>query len=319
MVVATSDRRVMEHFVSEYGAAAGPAVAEPEVEVTFGPVGSPLVEGGHKSVRWRVSLDPPVEGALRLRIQLTGAPKGFGLSLVQGYFVEPVLSLAAARVGVVLLPCAAIATAGDGLMLLMGRSRSGKSSLAVRALAAGGVVFGDDQAFVDAQCRCSRFPRRMRFYADVRRTAPRAFARLRPAIRAKLRALAGVRAVSRGVVAPPVRVPIEDLGIAGGLAATEVRRVVVLERVDDVAEIVQDHLGPEQATGFALELLDDQRRKLMGASPEWDQFITMLRDGESATLRNAFQVHAVERLRVPSGWAATDALPVLGHLLRLPS
>lgn len=317
--IATASDGVADHFLAEYAAAAASTSDEADLTIEFRPVADPTIVGGHKTVRWRVELEPATSGPLRAAIDLRGHPRDFGLSLVQGYFVEPLLSLAAARAGRVLLPCAAIATEQTGLTLILGRSRSGKSSLAVRSLPGGAVVYGDDQAFIDASCALSRFPRRMRFYSDLRRTSPRAYARLDPRVRAGLVARGVVSTLTRGFVAPPVRVAIEELGTAGGLEPTAVDRVVLLERVDGITEIQHDEVGADATRDFAMNLLDEQRQKLIGAGPDWDRMITTLRSAESAMLRSAFQVHAVERLRVPMGWTATDALPVLAHLLRLPS
>ena len=80
-----------------------------------------------------------------------------------------------------------------------------------------------------------------------------------------------------------------------------------------------DLIVADETAQFALELLDDQREKLARAGATWAELITTLRSAESEMLRSAFRTHAVERLRVPMAWGATDALPVLGHLLRLPS
>lgn len=319
LAIGTDRSDVAAHFAAEYGVATSANVADAELQVDFRPVDDAAITGGYKTIRWQVGLDEPGEGPIRASIDLRGSPRSFGLSLVQGFFVEPLLSLAAARVGRVLLPCAAIMTEEDGLTLILGRSRSGKSSLAVRALPGGAVVFGDDQAFIDGAGNCSRFPRRMRFYSDLRQTAPRAFARLRPSVRSGLVARGAVRRLSRGFIAPPVRVPIEDLGTAGGLSPTPVQRIVVLERFEGITSVQHDELGAEETAQFALALLDDQREKLARAGGAWAATISTLRSAESGMLTSAFQTHAVERLRVPMAWGATDALPVLAHLLRLPS
>ncbi len=320
VVIGTDRSDIARHFAAEYAVATSVNTPDPDLQVDFRPVEAPTLTGGYKTVKWRVELDDPSDGGpLRAAIELSGQPRGFGLSLVQGYFVEPLISLAAARVDTVLLPCAAILTEADGLTLILGRSRSGKSSLAVRSLPGGAVVYGDDQAFIDAECNCSRFPRRMRFYSDLRQTAPRAFARLAPQVRADLILRGAVRRLSRGFIAPPVRVPIEDLGAAGGLEPTPVRRIVLLERSDGISDIQRDEVGPDETAEFGLALLDDQREKLSRAGGVWTELISTLRSAESEMLRSAFRVHAVERLRVPMTWGATDALPVLAHLLRLPS
>ncbi len=310
---------VLAHFTAEYGSArAGTDPAPLDLDIAFRPVAEPTVRGGHKTVNWRVQLGDPEAPTLSAAIQLRGAPRVFGLSLVQGYFVEPLLSLAAARAGSVLLPCAAIST-DEGLLLLLGRSRSGKSSLAVRALAAGAVVLGDDQAFLDAEGRCTTFPRRMRFYSDLRLTAPHAYERLTPRVRGGLVARGAVRRLTRGFVAPPVRVGVDAIGRAAGADPLPVSRVVLIERQPDIATIQRREVGTDETVEFALTLLDEQRGKLAVAGPAWTDVLRRTRADESAMLGAALQRHAVERIAVPLAWSAAQALPVLAYLLGIPS
>lgn len=310
---------VLAHFNAEYdGARAMQSAAAPDLSVAFGPVHAPTVRGGHKTVNWRVELGSPEASSLRAAIELRGAPRSFGLSLVQGYFVEPLLSLAAARAGSVLLPCAAIST-DEGLLLLLGRSRSGKSSLAVRALAAGAVVLGDDQAFVDARGSCTTFPRRMRFYSDLRVTAPRAYARLTPAVRGGLRLRGAARRLTRGFVAPPVRVQAASLGKVATAEPSAIQRVVLIERQRDITAIRRHEITTDETVDFGLALLDEQRAKLSVGGPAWTSYLTRTRAGEAAILQQAFQRQAVERIGVPLSWTASEALSVLAHLLGIPS
>ena len=307
------------HFDAEYGSASATVdVASPELEVAFRTVEAARVGGGHKSVRWRVDLGEPRPDALRARIELRGAPRSFALSLVQGYFVEPLISLAAPSAGSVLLPCAAIRT-DEGLLLLLGKSRSGKSSLAVRALAAGATVLGDDQVFIDADARCTRFPRRMRFYGDLRQTAPRAYARLPSRDRRGLRARGVVRRLTRGFVAPPVRVRVADLGVPAGPEPVSVTRVVLIERLPGITTIEREEASTDMTVEFGLTLLDEQREKLAAAGPDWNAWIRQIRRSEAQMLRRAFEGHEVERVGVPLSWTAGEALPILSYLLGIPS
>lgn len=310
---------VLDHFDAEYRDAGTPAdPAPPALEVAFRPVARPAVRGGHKTVSWRVEVDDPGAATLRASIQLRGAPREFGLSLVQGYFVEPLISVASARAGQVLLPSAAISTP-EGVLLLLGRSRSGKSSLAVRALAAGAMVLGDDQAFVDRDGRCTAFPRRMRFYSDLRSTAPGAYARLAPRVRAGLALRGGARRLTRGFVAPPVRVRMDAVGQAPTREPVPIERVVLIERLDSIARIERREISTEETVAFGLHLLDEQREKLVTGVSPWEEVVTRLRADEGAILQEALAPHAVERIAVPRGWSASEALPVLAHLLGIPS
>jgi hypothetical protein len=138
------DVAALRHFDHEYGRR---AIDDPPdgIEVSIQFVGDrrpgirPLAargsgRGGHKSVRWEVVLSGPSERPLQAAISLLGWPRSFGLSLVQGYFVEALLSLAAPRTGHILLPAAAI-DSDDGPVLILGPSGAGKTSLSARAIA----------------------------------------------------------------------------------------------------------------------------------------------------------------------------------------
>lgn len=309
---------VLAHFDAEYGSSRALGSVRPGLNIAFRNVQQPTLRGGHKTVSWRVELGNPEASCLSAAIELRGAPRSFGLSLVQGYFVEPLLSIAAAREDAVLLPCAAVNT-DEGLLLLLGRSRSGKSSLAVRALAAGAIVLGDDQAFIDAKGWCTTFPRRMRFYSDLRLTAPRAFARLPPTVRSGLFVRGAARWLTRGFVAPPVRVRIDALGEVAGAEPLCVRRVVLIERQRDLATIQRREVATDETVDFAATLLDEQRVKLSAAGPAWTNYLKLVRADEAAILRQAFQRHAVEQIRVPMSWSAPEALAVLAQLLGIPA
>src|SRR5215210_4284216 len=106
----SGDRAALRHFDAEYGEAAVPDDGAPpaaEVRFTRRLRGGTTSKGGHKTVRWLVGRSEPDAAPLRADVELRGAPRSFGLSLVQGYFVEPLVSVAAARAGYVLLPAAA--------------------------------------------------------------------------------------------------------------------------------------------------------------------------------------------------------------------
>jgi hypothetical protein len=190
------ERKARAHFRAEYASAAIATSPEvPAVEAVIGArvrataeatTGAPELLGAHKLARWRASLPVrPEVDTMRIAVAVRGP---LGLALVQSQVIEPLVSLAAVRAGSVLLPGAAIAY-GDRTLLLLGRSRSGKTSLAARALAAGLRVLGDDQVIINADRECLPFPRRLRLYPDLSLTAPAAFAALRPSVRTRLAAL----------------------------------------------------------------------------------------------------------------------------------
>jgi len=96
------DKRALSHFRTEYRAARADPGVDSELVVSFGrtPPGSRGFEADYRSLRLRATID------------LRGAPRSFGLSLLQGYVVEPLLALPAPGAGHVLLPAAAVASEG---------------------------------------------------------------------------------------------------------------------------------------------------------------------------------------------------------------
>ena len=324
-VLVRGGPQVTRHFDAEYGrAATGAGPAEVVTEIRFGfdgvvPSGSPrrVVRGGHKSVRWVVALSEPDSRPLESAINLRGRPRALGLSLIQGYFLEPLVSLGAARAGQVLVPSAAFAEDHDAT-LLMGPSGSGKSTLSVRALAAGRTVLGDDQVLLDAAARCSPFPRRMRFYSDLAHTAPSAYTCLGRRTRAALRARGVVKSLTRGFVAPSLPVDASALGQAGLPPALPLRRAVVIERVGGIPGVTVAPCPVEEAVAHAVDLLDQQRAHLRAATDRrWIAAIEAVRATETATLWSAFERVPVERYAVPREWGAPRAIGALAARLRV--
>jgi hypothetical protein len=293
------------HFLREYG----PAAAEGEgaaVEIDFGsqlPDDTTVVTGRYKTVRWRVALSDPDAERLRATIALTGRPRSFALSLVQGWFVEPLVSLAAAHAGQVLLPAAAVEEAG-GALLLMGASGAGKTSVSARALAAGRPVVGDDQVLLGADGRCRRLPRRLRLYHDLSDTAPDAFARLPFRARTTLRARGALDRLSRGFIRPSLAVDAAVLGRPAN-GPLPVQRIVVVARRHDIDDVVSAPGDSESVVSEALQLLDAQRERLPGRAG----------GEERAILTSAFADVPVEQLALPSAWPAGRAIGALAARL----
>jgi hypothetical protein len=312
---------VMRHFEAEYGPAAVPAAGDSaDVVVVFEDGrelgdGDLTLRGGYKTARWQVALSSPGEHPLRARIALAGRPLSFGLSLVQGYFVEALLAVAAARKGQVLLPSAAIEQNG-GALLLMGPSRSGKSSLSARALAGGRTVLGDDQVLVDARARCWPFPRRLRVYSDLRETAPMAYARLPAAIRAGLAGRKAVRRLTRGYIAPPVRVSFSQLGQRAAPASLPIVRVVLVERSRTAESLMDAALEIDSAIAHAVDLLERQRAHLESARDDaWAESLRRTRADEASILQETFAKAPLQHLLVPEQWGAAHAVTTLAREL----
>ena len=303
---------VLRHFSAEYGPAlTSVAGRDADVEVDFVASvrrrsTSVIISGGHKTVRWNVAI-PVVPERLAARIAVQGRPMSFALSLVQGYFVEPLTSLAAAAAGHALLPGSGICV-GDEAMLVFGRSRSGKSTLTARALASGHEILGDDQVLVDGSGNAWSFPRRMRFYSDLRVTAPEAHARLPLGDRLALAARRVGVIATRGSVAPPIRVPADRLGGRVARAPRRIARVVIIERLGTVGTFEVSHPSSDSVVELVMPIIDEQRSRLAhGAPAGWARRLAAARTQEAALLRQVLDGVAVERYAIPAEWDARRA------------
>ena len=310
------DARALAHFRAEYRGVGARPEREASLVVSFDRISSGPAhgfDGGYRSLRWRVALNEAEAAPLRATIDLRGAPRSFGLSLLQGYVVEPLLALLAPAAQHVLLPAAAIASEG-GALLLLGRSRSGKSSLVARAAAAGAAVLGDDHVLVGAD-GCRAFPRRLRLYPDLAETAPAARACLPRRKRALLGALGLVRRATGGAVAPPVRVPVETLGVVH-CGPLPLARVVVLER-REIPHLVSERLSRDELVATADGILREQRRALDEVDErQWRDRLDVVRDQEASLLHEAFaQAAAVERLLVPTDLPAGESVAAIAARL----
>ena len=323
VVSMRGDRRARAHFRAEYASAAlAGDSAVPALEAAVGAhvrgarsrkrTPEPELRGTHKLARWRASVPvTPDADTMRVAVDVRGP---LGLVLVQSYIVEPLVSLAAVRSGSVLLPSAAIVRGGRAL-LLIGRSRSGKSSLAALALAAGRRILGDDQVFIGANQDCLPFPRRLRVYPDLARTAPAAFAALSPSARRALAGLRRVKALSRGVVAPPLRVSASALGASAGPLRLPIGEVVVIRRAP-VGALEFEPLDQGELQAEAEDVLLSQRSAIFGLPGVQAAFDTLLAE-ERTILSSAFATAPARRALVPDSWPAELAVRTLASELGL--
>jgi hypothetical protein len=310
----------VRHARREYGPAEVHDVGRVSLDVTFGTIGGrsvgarvedadrPPGRGGHKTVGWRVDAGDPDSAPLVARIETSGWPPAFARSLVQGYVMEPLLSVAAARRGIVLLPGAGIVL-DDGLVLLLGRSRAGKSTLAARAVTAGRMVLGDDQVLVGPGAAAWPFPRSLRFYPDLARTAPSSFAALRPRTRLSLRLRAGLARLSAGYVRPSLAVDAAELGLRWDLGARPIARLVLVERDADRSDLGTAPGSTHEAVEWAADLLREQRLRLgkLGGT-RWREAIDRVADAERMLLERSFDGLPVHRLAIPAAWDAPTAV-----------
>lgn len=319
------DRASVEHFRREYGPCLVDLGGAPDVALTV--VGRPIPafraerrrtgarSGRHKTVGWELTLGPADGQPLAATISVVGWPASIGRSLAQGYLAEPIVSMAAAHRGLVLLPAAAIGRTG-GVVVILGRSRAGKSTLSARAMAAGATVLGDDQVFVDGDGSCWAFPRRLRFYPDIEQTAPAAHASLRPRTRMALRLRRAVAALSFGYVRPSLAVAPAELGAAWSPGGLPFGSVVLVERSAAVTELDRTVADGAAAIEWATELLRDQRSRLRAVADEaWRESLDRVIELERATLARAFARASVELVRIPAAWDAPRAIEALDRLL----
>jgi hypothetical protein len=308
-------RGAVAHFAREFAPlptrASTPQV---EVDVRIGwPRGASagMASGGHKSARWRVELSRPDARPLHARILLSGGPPSFALSLVQGYFVEPLVAVALAREGHVALPSAGLELDG-GALVLMGPSGSGKSSVAVRALGLGRSLLGDDQVLVDGEGGCRPYPRRLRIYPDIRDTAPDAWQRLRASTRRTLAARRALRALTRGLVAPSLAIPMTEIGPAPPRGPLPLRRLLVVERSATAGEHELRRRDSAWAVERARAILAAQRGRLAAlAGADWEDALAAVAEREIDIFGSALGAASIEHLRLPAGWDAARAIDAL--------
>jgi hypothetical protein len=308
--------RVRVHFEREYGpgVVAGSAQVEADVRLRRGPAGR-HAKGGHKTARWRVALGPPEEHPLRVAIGIGGGPPSFALSLVQGYYIEPLVAVALARAGFVALPSAGILD-GGGALVIMGRSGSGKSSVSMRALAAGRGILGDDQVIVAGDGGCWPYPRRLRLYPDIRDTAPEAWRRLHRSTRRALRLRRAVRRATAGFVAPSLAVPVSELGTPAPVERVPASRLVVVERSADVQVLTEDEHDAGWAALQAAEVRAAQRTRFAaGAGERWQEAVRQVAAQEAEILRAWLAPLPVAQLRIPRAWDAATAVRALAERL----
>jgi hypothetical protein len=323
------DAPALRHFDHEYGARALPDAPDRiDVSIRFDMDGSPGVSppaaerarrGGHKSVRWEVALSGPSDRPLQAAISLRGWPRSFGLSLVQGYFVEALISLAAPRSGHLLLPAAAV-DSDAGLVLMFGPSGAGKSSLSAKAIARGRIVLGDDQVLLDATGRCTAFPRRMRFYPDLRTTAPEAYRALSGRTRRLLRARGIVDRLTGGYVRPSLVVDPADMGGSRELGSAVIRRVLLLEPRAPVQDVEVTSVDMATLLSETRQLFESQRARLWSVAPVgWRQSLAPVVAREQEILHAALDGLPSVRVRIPAGWPAERSIEMLAGLIGLPS
>lgn len=254
------------HFAAEYGhGPASPASAVMQLHV--GPAlrrprlagAEHSFAGGHRLARWSVRAGLDGDGGPVTCALLVAGP--LGLPLVQSMVVEPLLSLATPGAGRVLLP-GALVHAADGPVLVLGRSGTGKSTLALRALAARRAVAADDQILVRADGACAGLSRRLRVYADLPTVVPEAHALLPADLRRRIALAGAVTRLTAGRVSPPVPVSPAIISPRTWHPGRDVRPLRALLLAPGAARA---SIGGDELVAFALTVLTEQRARLVAA------------------------------------------------------
>lgn len=310
----------LRHFVAEYG----PSLTSDDggdvpLSIRFVEARAPthgiVFRGRYKTVAWTVDVSVEDQQRIDARIWVRGRPRSFVLSLVQGYFVEPLISLVSSERGYVLLPGSGVCL-DDGVTLLLGRSGSGKSTLSAAALASGRRIVGDDQILLDRSGTAFSFPRRLRFYSDLGLTAPEAYARLPRAYRGALNARRVAVVATRGFVAPPIRVPAAAIGPDLPRDGQFVSRAVVIERTGEAEALKVTRQNVESIVALARVIIDEQRQHLSAAaSAAWLSRLARTREREARLLSEALRGRTLARYEVPLSWGARRATHELGRRL----
>jgi hypothetical protein len=303
----SGDARVRRHFEREYGQAASQDSGAAAVEAYFGhmnPGVGPSVAGGHKTMHWQVALSEPEAEPLTLRVRVSGLPRSYAMSLVQGYYLEPLLSVAATRAGVVLLPAASVVVDGKAT-LVIGLSGSGKTSLSILALALQRPLLGDDQVFITPDGVCRPFPRCLRLYPDLRERAPLAYRGLMARDRARLAVRRVARTLTAGWVAPSLVISRSSLGDGRLPGPAPAGRIVLLVRSRSEGEVRVDGATTGDAIDFCLEALREQRHHLAEVRDDWRKALARIEKKEARLLGRAFACVPVCRVTVPTPLSAT--------------
>jgi hypothetical protein len=252
-------------------------------------------------------------------IDVGGGPPGFALSLVQGYYVEPLVAVALARAGRAALPSAGVLAPG-GAVVVMGRSGTGKSSMSVHALARGRGLLGDDQVVIGPDGSCWPYPRRLRLYPDVQDTAPEGWERLRPTTRRTLRLRRLIRRATRGFVAPSLAVPVSELGAPVPNEPVRAERLVVVERSREADTLTEQDRDAAWATRAAVAVLADQRARFARAADAvWLAALDEAAEREADVLGAWLGPLSISHLQIPHTWDAPRAVRALVDRLGLDS
>ena len=214
-----------------------------------------------------------------------------------------------------LLPAAGIVD-GRGLTVIVGRSRAGKSTLAARVIVAGGQMLGDDQILATRSGGWQSFPRRLRFYPDIRETAPSVWGRLPVRRRGVLVGRRALERITRGAVRPSLAIAPDELGGRWDPATHEATRIVLLERGAEIETVDIEEVRSAEAVAWAQSIIAEQRARLVRhLSPDWLARLDRVPPLEQDVLGHAIEGVPVLRVRLPGTWPAPRAVAAAARAL----
>lgn len=317
------DTGLERHFAAEFGP---PTPADPEhlpsevlvlVRPVEGSADASVGQGRYKTTRWQVRLGPPSGRPVSCELRIQGV---FGRSLVQSLVVEPLLSIAHAREERALVSAAALEVGGRAVVLV-GGSRSGKSSLAMRAWSRGIPLLADDRVIVRPDGTATGVRRRLRVYPDLASTAPGAVRRLSPRTRARLRARGALQRLTAGWIALPELVG--SVGIQEAPASLAIDRLVVIERSPrsgrTASGAVAETDAPDRVWARLGEILQSDLDWPAGQGPRWAAEAREAGSRQDRILRQALVQAGSDAtlISVPADWPAAVAVAALARHLGL--
>jgi len=309
---------LVRHFEREYGpSAAADVVAPDSIRLVISSLDgfmrvSPRARtsrGSHKGTTWAAALGDPDESPVRVGLAFRGP---FARSLVQSLIVEPALAVAIS--GAALVPAAGIVT-GEASLLLAGASRSGKSTLAMRAWSGGRRLLGDDRVLLSPDGTVRPFPRRLRLYPDLSATAPRAYARLSARTRRSLRIASIVRRLTAGWIGLPVLANWEPF-LVRPMESAKLGRISVIERNAGEREMNSVD-GIDAALGRLAGVIREDLAVVSSHDPAWADAALLVEARTLEVIRSAAIATGARAgvTVVPRQWDAATALAAVEHEL----
>jgi hypothetical protein len=324
--VRSSQTDLIAHFRAEYGAPVPEHPEPPDIDVYAGKEAvesSPhprILENGYqasyKILRWRVGIADLEERTTVVGFEGSGQ---MVISFLQTFYIEPLLRPKFAVRDHALVHAACLVRDGTSVLFPAG-SRVGKSTLALQHAAAGHPVQGDNYVILAPDGRTLAFPRRMRVYSDLAKTAPLVFTRLPAAEQRRLRLNGLIKRLSAGYSNQPRRLTIQQM-LSGTPACPEARLRAVyllkpysgealsgpeLRSADAAIERIQE------VNGLEAKQLREALREMRGEPAE--AMTPEMAAREREVLSQALEGVPVSELLVPR---VKDPAPVVAEMRRL--